>query len=205
MPPRRRILGAWGFSLLEMAIVLAIAGLAVSGIWLATSEVQNNNRKTELLRGTVKIITTAKSIFHGQNSALTNYTTADGIAAGIFPADWVSDVNGTLRVLHPFVRRNLGIVGDPVGLLATSGQLQLILGGRNLAGALPQDACIDLVLKLATAQNFTDMGIIDLSIRGGSEMRLTTANLPPDLEAVTNSCANRRNGAVIGITFDPIN
>ncbi|HRJ12442.1 MAG TPA: type II secretion system protein [Alphaproteobacteria bacterium] len=146
-----------GFTLIEIAIVLTIVGLVIGGIWLAASTVLNNNKKSELSRQVVQIVQNTKNLFANQTGAspATGFTTDTARNAGVFPAGMV--VGNFVR--HPFATV---LTANSVTLNANAGnQLTLLLG--TAANPLPRDACIELVTRVATQENFSRYGIFSVN------------------------------------------
>lgn len=82
-----------GFSLIESAIVLAIIGLVIGGIWVAASSVHHNQRTARISAAVVSMVQAIRT-----NVPLANYPvgsnqetniTAYAINSGIAPADMV--------------------------------------------------------------------------------------------------------------------
>lgn len=148
-----------GFTLIEIAIVLTIVGLVIGGIWLAASTVLNNNKKSEMARQVIQIVQNTKNLFANQTGAnpATGFTQANARTAGIFPAGMV--VGNFVR--HPFATST---TADSVTVNGTGGnQITLIIGTGAGAVALPQDACIELVTRVATQENFSRYGIASVN------------------------------------------
>ncbi len=102
---KRFISNQSGFSLLEIAIVLTISGLVVSGIWLAIVNVNDSARNSKLVGQATEIMANARRTF-GKAAELPNVSsttafTAASVQAGIFPADMVqSNSDGGFNVIN---------------------------------------------------------------------------------------------------------
>lgn len=128
-----------GFSLIEAAIVLAIIGLVIGGIWIAAAKVTEERLITKTI---ADIILTVKNV-----QGLMSRSTADAIGdtyihptirnAGGFPADWI---NGS-------------VIRDPFGGVVT---LRSIPNGINTARfdftitAVPPAACLRLLAAISS-------------------------------------------------------
>lgn len=90
-----------GFSLIEAAIVLGIAGLVIAGIWLAATSVSDNLKTSSLITGLMAITRNTQLTFSRNDAqSLGNNVdiTSALINASAFPSDWVS--GNTVK--HPF-------------------------------------------------------------------------------------------------------
>ena len=176
-----------GFTLIEIAIVLTIVGLVIGGIWLAASTVLNNNKKSEAARQVIQIVQNTKNLFANQTGAspADGFNRATAVSAGVFPAGMV--VGGIVR--HPFATST---TTDSVNIAGATNTVTLTLGASGATTAFPQDACIELVSRVATLENFQRYGIT--SING-----LTAAST---LNATTISGACPAAGFAVTIVFN---
>ncbi len=160
-----------GFTLIEIAIVLTIVGLVIGGIWLAASTVLNNNKKTEATRQVIQIVQNTKNLFANQTGAspATGFTQAIAISSGIFPAGMVVGTN----VRHPFATVT---TSDSVTLTGATNTVTLVLGAAGAGLEFPRDACIEVVSRVATLENFSRYGIasVNTTLNSGSTLNAGT-------------------------------
>lgn len=85
------------FSLIEAAIVLAVIGLVIGGIWTATDTVRLRNKTARTVENILTIVSKTRSLFplteYPSTDASANGITNAGIAAGVIPKDWVAGNN----------------------------------------------------------------------------------------------------------------
>lgn len=88
-----------GFNLIEAAIVLAIVGLVIGGIWVAAAQISFHNRMNNLHQGMLQVVQNMTAILQpgnyptwsgGQNGGLVDMA----VAAKAAPGDWQA-VNGS--------------------------------------------------------------------------------------------------------------
>lgn len=118
-----------GFSLVEAAIVLAVVGLVVGGIWVATKSVIENNRVNETASGVLSTCANLSKLYPrnmGRTEAqMGTWYDVDGYAtavkAGAYPASWTTDPDGWARsplgpVYELFITAvDVGWLGDAAG------------------------------------------------------------------------------------------
>ncbi len=123
-----------GFSLVEAAIVLAVVGLVVAGIWIAAATMMENYRFNKTVEG---IFTTASNIQNlismrdGSSLPMHADLKQTLIASSAFPKDWV---NGNL-VKHP--------LGGIVGVMSIVSGVEFVLWGLN------PSSCIEISVRIA--------------------------------------------------------
>jgi hypothetical protein len=79
-----------GFNLIEAAIVLGVVGLVIGGIWVAAAQVQENLRISKFSGQLVSIQSSVRQLFY-RKGPIPSGEVSSLIAAGIFPADMVSN------------------------------------------------------------------------------------------------------------------
>src|SRR6185369_4823894 len=84
-----------GFSLIEAAIVLAIVGLVIGGIWVAASAVATKMKISRTLVGLTFAVSQGQkklpmSMYTGSYVWIQGSGATMGITMNIFPKDWVS-------------------------------------------------------------------------------------------------------------------
>lgn len=79
-----------GFSLIELAIVLAIVGLLIAGIWLALSSTLKNNREKRTTQEIIQIVFNIRRLYENQTKT-DGMDTTNLITAGVFPPEMVTN------------------------------------------------------------------------------------------------------------------
>ncbi len=191
-----------GFSLLEVAVVLTIAGLVIAGVWLAAAQTENNNRRARLNRDVLQIVHNLKGVFANQSGAMGVFRNDEAVASGIFPGGWVIRANnGSGLVRHPFAT---DVSTASVLVSETGNNIALTLGSpTQQALALPSDACIELVRSLMLEQNFDDLGFVRVDVMSGSSTQnFARGDLPFQMARAANACQSPGTNQV-RVTFDP--
>lgn len=176
-----------GFSLIESAIVLAVVGLVIGGIWVAAASVSENWKVEETIQG---IFSTVKNI--QRNVSINDGLTIGGggvditnsiIAMGGFPADWVQNgqiktpLNGSIRV-------------------------QNYAGGNDsrfdfVVTGVPRSSCIKLAVRITTlAAQVQSQGIGSYKDTLGYiyvNASLNTSVFPVTIAQATAACATTNN------------
>ncbi|HCM83391.1 MAG TPA: prepilin-type N-terminal cleavage/methylation domain-containing protein [Alphaproteobacteria bacterium] len=186
-----------GFSLLEIAIVMTIAGLLIAGIWLVAVEAENSSRKSSLNRDVLQIIQNTGAVFANQAAAVGSFTSADAINAGIFPGNWV--YGSVLH--HPFARDRSAAAS--AAMVNQGNNILFSVGNATINGGLPGDACTDLAVKLGTAANFQNLGFVQINVAtplGTRIFRRGDAPIRPT-DAATICSPQGRNR--VEVLFDP--
>ncbi|NBX73668.1 MAG: type II secretion system protein, partial [Alphaproteobacteria bacterium] len=80
-----------GFNLTELAIVLAIVGVVIGGIWVVASTVIENNRARRVAEQTLTVVQAFKSVYAGRRVDVADDTdiTEFAINAKVFPEDMI--------------------------------------------------------------------------------------------------------------------
>ena len=88
-----------GFNLIEAAVVLAVVGLVIGGIWYAAASVQQSQRINNTAAGILQIATGARRLFSHSDYPTTNgastYVASTVHAAGLVPGDF-TNVSGVI-------------------------------------------------------------------------------------------------------------
>lgn len=80
-----------GFSLIEAAIVLAVVGLVVAGIWVAAAEMYENYKVNKTVEGIFTIEKNAQQLISISNAIVIGNAvniTPTLLASGAYPKDW---------------------------------------------------------------------------------------------------------------------
>ncbi|NDC55700.1 MAG: prepilin-type N-terminal cleavage/methylation domain-containing protein [Alphaproteobacteria bacterium] len=82
-----------GFNLTELAIVLAIVGVVIGGIWVVASTVIENNRARRVAEQTLTVVQAFKSVYAGRRVDVADDTdiTEFAINAKVFPEDMIQN------------------------------------------------------------------------------------------------------------------
>lgn len=142
-----------GFNLVEMAIVLGIAGLVIGGIWIAANAVQANIRKSDGSKGLVQIVQNTRNLFANQSPAVNSNIVSALINARSIPADYIS---GTASASNPWG-------GSVIVGLSGPGPANTI----DVAyAAMPKEVCIELSSRNTVVSG--PAGLTQLLINNGS-------------------------------------
>ena len=156
-----------GFNLIEIAIVLAVIGIIVGGIYVAASSVYENNRKQKVQTQMLTLVQNIRAAYTGQPAFSGAFTEANAIAGGMAPADMV---NGTALF-------------SPYGAVTISGTTATTLFYIEFAD-LSAGACTDMVTKTgATQQTINSLGVSAIAIGG------TAQTLPVSVQTAATACA----------------
>lgn len=100
-----------GFSLVESAIVLAVVGLVVAGIWVAASSIRRQHFETEFFKGLLVLYQNSQKYLSQQDACNDGYFrySRPEMEELIYPKEW-SDV-GVDEMLH----------GDEIYILCDAG------------------------------------------------------------------------------------
>ncbi len=186
-------IGKRGFSVLELAIVLAVAGVVISGVWTAIS---SGSAKAKTIQAVGQIIILNKNIrgFY-QNQAC--------IAASgdLTPALLAANPSAIMREMilgagavspwsQPFQVRRIGAAG-----CGTVDAFRYVLQYQNL----PPDACITLVMQV-TGPSEAARGLVGAAING-----VAVPALPPNVTGISGvgagQCAENAT-ALVEFTYN---
>lgn len=153
-----------GFSLIESAIVLAIVGAVLAGLWIAASAVDSSLKNSRLASGMIQISTNARLLLAKQDYQTLTEVTAMMVAAGAIPAD-------LMRQTTPVTPW-----GGLLKIFWSNGLLEIYMAG------LPQDAahglntaqCNELLANLAkSARNNNDLYTVFVDSVSGADLTLS--------------------------------
>ncbi len=188
-----------GFTLVEASIVLAIASLVLGGIWVAASSVSSNQKVNKAYTQIVQIVQNIRDLYAAQPSLDATLNFADQITQlierGAIPKDMVS---GASDADSPW--------GKNVRVLATTDGNAFTVFYRGV----PQDACINLVTRIAAPGHDGGLGLGGLPTLAQAEtgptrrpnlgVLISADGVSPTANATgcTNDAAN---GNLISFTF----
>ncbi|NCC03885.1 MAG: hypothetical protein EOM37_07550 [Proteobacteria bacterium] len=175
----------FGFTLTEAAIVMAIVGLVLSGIWSAFSSVVFNPRLHSLEKNIGVITSNLHSVLGMGTAGVLDMDIegADGAVMmsriGVVPRDMWDNPNTATAIVHPWggavemtaLRINIDGDGVDIGLIN-----------------LPQEACTDLLVRLTGPDR--DVGLIQAGTTTASQ---NVAQMPIPLSTAANDCAGAEN------------
>lgn len=132
---------AQGFSLIESAIILAVIGLIIGGIWAASAAVTEARKSTRHVEQITQIINNAYNLWRGQeipdpSSSSGQSILPEMIAAGLIPADAVMTAS---TAQNPW--------GGTLDVKLFLGTSKLAIATRTL----PYAACVKVFAGLANA------------------------------------------------------
>jgi prepilin-type N-terminal cleavage/methylation domain-containing protein len=160
---RERISERRGLNLIELAIVMAVVGLIIGGIYIAASSVYRNVRESTTQEDILQIVQNTKSTYGVQGTIPGGAILATtAISAGLVPAD-MNQNNNLIDAFGGAVVLT-GVAGPPA-------EIQISLAN------VPQSVCSDLLVK-DSAGGVTGAAASGLvSIQGGGAAILA-ANFP---------------------------
>lgn len=176
LPPKQRRTD--GFSMTELAIVLGVVGIILSGLWAAVATAWEHTRREQVREAMATTIANARNYFAGQAGvsslgyvALTknllavnvipNYLQRNGGCSGNACADhpWGNaDLNGTFRVCN----WPLGATASDCSAATAVSPASAFIG-ISLTGLYTKQ-CIALVESISSASEPT--GLVEISING---------------------------------------
>ncbi len=184
---QKRLLSDRGFSLIELSIVLVVAGLVIAGIWIVMSTVNQNAREARLTSQVTEIMGNGRRVF-GRASELPNVSgtgpfTRASITAGVFPADMVRNDTTAIHALGSNAYLAYAFSGTPV--------LNLTLAG------IRADNCSKLVTKVVGSANVREQYGINALIIGATSINLS-GDIP--VRDLVNACSSGGTGG-FNVTF----
>lgn len=141
-----------GFNLIEIAIVLAVVGLVIGGIYVAASSVTDNQRKQKAQSQLLQIVQNFRVLYSSQADPAAGAVTGDVLAnARVMPADMPRIGTGNTFS---------GAYGAVAMATLAGSQFTVTLNG------VTQSACVDFASKnFGTAQARNQIGLV--SVLGG--------------------------------------
>lgn len=168
-----------GFTLTEMAIVLAVAGIVLSGLWAAAVSVWRNHQRAHTLQEVFLLVQNVRD-YYGPTGASwfaggTDITqTING--RNLVPLDLREDrTSNTCNLYH-----DLGTAsGGSLHLLAVNSALSQMTMRVRLSGLSRAD-CVDLLLRVPALS--PEVGVVGIgSASGFSKVDLNNSTVPGDV------------------------
>ena len=164
-----------GFNLIEIAIVLAVIGVIVGGIYVAASSVYETNKKQKVMTQLLTSVQNIRSAFTGQAAFTAAFSEADAIRGNMLPVDMV---NGTAAF-------------SPYGAVTITGASAGTTFDVSFA-ALSAGTCTDMIVKAAGTQTTVNsLGVAAVTIGG------TAQTLPVSVQTAGTGCAGGNRTVVI--------
>jgi len=157
-----------GLNLIELAIVMAVVGLIVGGIYIAASSVYRNVRESSTQDDMLQIVQNMRSTYGVQglvpSGALAN---TNLINAGIIPADMIQGT--ALTNAFGGTSSLTGITGPPAAFTITISNI-------------PGSVCSDLAIKTTSSgqAGATNIGLINIAMNGGAAVANSAFPITPD-------------------------
>ncbi|MCL2174281.1 prepilin-type N-terminal cleavage/methylation domain-containing protein [Candidatus Saccharibacteria bacterium] len=159
-----------GFTIIEVALVLAVAALIFLVVFLAVPALQRNQRNDAVRRDVANIVASVVA-YTGNNNAIINdgvITSTDSTPAGT-PADFLKYVDKTSNGVT-----TISVVGNGTGYTYTAptkGNIFIVVGYRcgNAPAATPSNTN-------ATARSAAVVGVLELSGTSNYETYCEDAN-----------------------------
>lgn len=169
--------GRRGFSILELAIVLAVAGAIFGGVWAGISSAGSKGKTVQAIEQIIILNKNIRGFYQNQACiAATGDLTAGLLAANnppVIPREMQLGGAAVSPWLQPFVVRRFGAAG-----CGAAAAFQYTLEYQNL----PPDACIALVMKVTRAGELS-RGLVSVAINNAAPL---TA-LPPTVAAISGN------------------
>ncbi len=174
---RHPIARTGGFSLIELAIVVGVAGAILGGVWAA---IQSGNARAKVAQSISQVLVLNKNIrsFYQKQACIAVAGDLTPALLAAVPPVIPRDMIRAGAVIHPW-EQPFSVRGNGAAGCGTMGSFQFMLRYQNL----PQDACIELVLKL-TAPGETARGLVGASINATA-----LTSLPPNPAVVMGTAA----------------
>ena len=186
-----------GFNLIEAAIVLAVVGGVIGGIWVAAASISERLKVNKTTAGILQIVTGVRHVFGRESHTQTTdvYVTPAVINAGIFPRDW--ELKNDHEIYSPLSIREtveVFLVYNTVEL-ANSGDHGIEVTFYN-AGS--DSECTKIAMGVGSHfKDQTDLAYV--AIGSASYIR----SFPPLIEEVTADCKSRGGNPGISFVFTP--
>lgn len=161
MPRQKRKLG---FNMIELAIVLAIVGAVMGGIYVAASSVYEKRKQTELYN---QVMTTAKNVrdsWSTKKGFPTSFSSWWATHYNLFPASIL--LSGSGEYIHAYGGgiRIMNLSAVPSWGVTTDQEFAIIMRG------IPKPSCVVLLMNFASPQALNAAGITRIGSRYRGQM-----------------------------------
>ena len=186
-----------GFSLIEAAIVLAVVGGVIGGIWYSAAAVYENHRVNKTVEGVQLIVKNIQGLISMVDSeSIGNEVniTSTVINAGLCPKDWINEN----RVVNPF-GGSVYFVNYPLGNPRFNFYLH----------SIPSSACIKIISRISgleqhgtTVTYYQNLGLGYLLVRSP---QYVTQTFPLTPEQATTFCEGGLKEILLTFGYTRIN
>lgn len=173
-----------GFNLIEIAIVLAVIGVIVGGVYVAASSVYENNRKQTAQTQLLNIVNNIRQLHSGQSSIDTAFNTASAINANAVPADMVSGTTAN----------------SPYGsvVIAAPSTSTFSVQFQDLS----KSSCIEMVSRIAGSSiSATSMGVTSITV-ASSNYTTAGGTIPITVTTLTSACSATATANDVTMVFN---
>ena len=178
-----------GFTLIEAAIVMAIVGLVVGGIWVAASAVQANFRKSNTSQNLLVIVQNMRQLYYGQADC-SAATAQIEISNRVFPADMVQ---GTAAAQDSW--------GGPVTITCPSAIDSNVSHFDVSFAQVPTAACVELSSR--NTEDGAELGLLGVKANSTTLFTAgtTSASVAVTTANATTACAGDQNTIIWTFNF----
>jgi len=165
-----------GFNLIEIAIVLAVIGLVIGGIYVAASAVTDNQRKQKAQSQLLNVVSNLRNAYAGQQVTAAAVTGAALAAARVVPGDMTPTAANALTFNGAY-----GVV--TIAGAASAFQITL--------ASVSTSACVDFVSKnFSTVSARSQIGLTSLTVNGTAQSTTTDWTVATGATACTATAGN---------------
>jgi prepilin-type N-terminal cleavage/methylation domain-containing protein len=192
--------GNQGFSLIELGIVLTIAGVIIGAIWFYAAQANDNVKREKLESIIVQILTQARQTFSTNSLSGSGDITDNAVIANIFPAEVLASNSGATASgfypIDPYIWNGAAQYFDlSYATSTTTGITDLYLD----IPYIPNDACTFVLSTLGgNSTTVSQLGLMSYSDSSTGNSNVFAANPLPTPVTFANFCAGR-TGAPPGL------
>lgn len=183
-----------GFNLAELAIVLGVVGIILSGVWAISGSVSESARRETMFQEVVQTVKGVRTYYEGQynvnismsSSALTDLL----IRHGAIPSEMVPDRTVAVVQANTPWTKTVTAEGSFLVRPDTGNAFHFQIEMRNI----PYGACITLATRLSG--DGAPKGLTGLSIDG-----TTMSTIPVTVGSAQASCNKQTSGSKLVLTY----